>query len=150
MLACAIRVDCSAASKGLPSLHVIEGANAESDVEEDPFAEFTVMDGLEDLDEMLAEQGPEASPTNVSHGIDPSESLVTAAAASARPGISDAMVSDGELPYAADDTQPTATGQGAPGQTHGVLSILATSRPTCVTDKDSWCYSTGETVACAQ
>lgn len=97
---------------GLPAVLDPVGDQADSDVEEDPFAEFTVMDGLEGLDEMLADQ--DGGSAAISHGIEPSESLATGAVASVQPGISDAMQSDIDFPGAADEaTQPLAVEQGA-------------------------------------
>eukprot|EP00892_Ulva_mutabilis_P009566 jgi/Ulvmu1/6982/UM033_0040.1 len=98
---------------------------ADSDVEEDPFAEFTVMDGLEDLDDMLADKGGSAA--NVSHGMEASESLATGAVASMQQDISDAQQSEPELPGPASDMkQPVARCQGAldlAQQQHSIRSV---------------------------
>lgn len=86
----------------MPSILGSVADDPESDVEEDPFAEFTVMDGLEDLDEMLADKDGGGSQANMSNGNDPSESLATGAVGSMHPTYSDAMQSD-ELPCAVEE-----------------------------------------------
>lgn len=103
----------------------------ESDVEEDPFAEFTVMDGLEDLDEMLNDKHGEGSHANLSHGHEPSESLATGMAASVQPAFSDVLQSD-EQPGTADEAT-----QRSPVK-HGMQSpSLASTRAECVYRADS-------------
>lgn len=86
----------------LPSKLGSVADDPESDVEDDPFAEFTVMDGLEDLDEMLADKQGGGSLGNMSNGNDPSESLATGAVGSMQPAYSDAMQSE-ELPDAVEE-----------------------------------------------
>lgn len=102
----------------------------ESDVEEDPFAEFTVMDGLEDLDEMLNDKHGEGSHANLSHGHEPSESLATGMAASVQPAFSDVLQSD-EQPGTDEATQRSPV-------KHGMQSpSLASTRAECVYRADS-------------